>query len=79
MIDSRSVKTTESGGVRGHDAGKRVTGRKRRIVTDAPGLTVGLVVHAAGVQDRDGAPGVPRSMRQTPHSSLAAKAQAPAR
>ena len=64
VIDSRSVKTTESGGVRGHDAGKRVTGRKRRIVTDAPGLTVGLVVHAAGVQDRDGAPGAPRSIRR---------------
>ena len=52
------MKTTESGGVTGYDAGKRIKGRKRHIVTDTPGLLVGLVVHSAGVQDRDGAPDV---------------------
>ena len=58
VIDSQSVKTTESGGVRGYDAGKKIKGRKRHIGTDTTRLLVGLEVHSAGVQDRDGAPDV---------------------
>ena len=58
VIDSQSVKTTESGGIRGFDAGKKINGRKRHIVVDTLGLMVGLVVHSAGMQDRDGAPDV---------------------
>ncbi len=58
IIDSQSVKTTESGGPRGYDAGKKTKGRKRHIVTDTDGNLLGLVTHGADIQDRDGAPGV---------------------
>jgi putative transposase len=55
IIDSQSAPTTESGGPRGYDAGKRVYGRKRHIVTDTNGLVLAVRVHPANVQDVHGA------------------------
>src|ERR1700735_1075492 len=39
----------------GYDADKKVKGRKVHALVDAEGLPLRVVVHSAGIQDRDGA------------------------
>jgi transposase len=55
LVDSQTVRGDHTVGAasRGFDAGKKINGRKRHIVTDTTGLLLVVLVTAAGVQDRD--------------------------
>jgi len=55
-IDSQSIKTTEMGGERGYDGGKKINGRKRHILVDTLGLLLAVVVTQAKLDDAAAAP-----------------------
>jgi putative transposase len=55
ILDNQSVKTTESGGVRGHSAAEKVRRRKRHLAVNAQGLLPGVLVPTAPIRDTDSA------------------------
>lgn len=58
VLDAQSTRSTAQGGDTGFDAGKKVKGRKRHLVTDTLGLLLAVTITAASVQDRDAAAAV---------------------
>jgi putative transposase len=55
IVASQSAKGTRTSGTKGYDAGKKVRGTKRHLLVDTVGLLRCVVVHAANIQDREGA------------------------
>ncbi|WP_425491701.1 transposase [Haloferula luteola] len=55
MLDRQSVRTASQPGLRGSNAGKTMTGRKRHVLVDTLGFILSVKVTPADVQDRDGA------------------------
>lgn len=56
VIDAQSVKTSENVAEtsQGVDAGKKIKGRKRHLITDTLGLVLAVLITAANVHDTTG-------------------------
>ena len=55
IIDSQSVKNTDTAEKKGYDGGKKISGIKRHIAVDTQGLPHAIYITTANVTDRQGA------------------------
>ena len=55
IVDSQSVKNTDTAEQKGYDAGKQVSGIKRHLFVDTQGLPHAIGITTAEVNDRNGA------------------------
>ena len=54
ILDSQSIKTSDSGEAVGYDGGKKIKGRKRHLMVDTNGFPLACEVTGADVGDREG-------------------------
>ena len=64
VIDSQSVKTSETGGTKGYDGGKKINGLKRHLLVDVGGRLLSACISPADGHDWRVAPHLLRASRR---------------